>query len=863
MIVAAWDITQGKTLMRWRGNWATIRVGSVEEFDKKGEREKMMSEKLFLENRLAQESKHIKRWSIVAIGLLLQLGFLLLLVVTSQQPVIILQPVAGQQDVCRVVSIGPLTEGWLKGVQPGAIVRPLMPPFPFPSPSLQHCQLVSSQAVLEVVAAGPHTIFSIHTPPALPTTPDLILTSMLAITFALAGILIFVRAQDRPTARVAYGLFYVVSFMSSLFAIPNHTLTWLGAPIFIILTGGLSTTFVCLFPHPYNYQANSPRRSWLPYLPLDVGVILALLNLPVIFLAPQSIFMILLLTLVYNIACLFVVIWVLIWGLGRLNKHEQPLARMIMLGVIFLLIASGLSLGIISPGQFLHSSTIHLAPIPLVILPIVCDYALFRNQLVGTTRLLSRKVVRIFLWALLASLFVFPIVILLHWTDNWNTGTQSELRDYIYAGLLVSSLWLFPLVWNKVREVGDHVFYHDFYQYNRTLQQLSTALTSLRGVNQISNFLLPQLAQILNATEVALLIRATSQDEIRYNTEPGTTRAWHQYRYTIADAHLSSEYLRQSADLALVHFQQRSHEPVLIGDLLLLALYDGDQISGFLCLGTKKNQEPYDRQDKSFLTTLAAQISVLEVNNRYLEQAEADAHKLTALNHRVIAAQETERRHLALDLHDDVLQEAMLLVRQLSDASAMSDVADAMPLARSVVTNLRRTCLALRPSLLEDLGLAEALRWLGQQTEHMSNGKLHVLAYSINRGTELRAADTIELAFYRVAQEALSNVLKHAQASKAVVLLRSSSQGRISLVIADNGCGFRMGDPHLESLGIIGMYERMGAIGGQIQIRTRPGHGTVIRATYTLTHPHTIVPVHEKGSISTSLAPIIRSAPSA
>lgn len=803
-----------------------------------------MSEKIFLNNKLRQESKHIKRWSIVVAGLLLQLSFLLLLVVTSQQPAITLQQVNGEGGVCRVVSIGPLTEGWLKGVQPGAIVRPLTPPFPFPSPSLQNCRIVGDQAVLEVIAAGPHTIFPVHITSTPPVTTDLIIAGVLALTFALAGIIIFMRAQDRPTAQVAYGLFYMVSFMSSLAVVPNHTLTWVGTPIFIILTSGLSTTFVCLFPHPHNYQTNSPRSSWLPYFPLGIGIFLALLNLPIVLLAPQFTFKILLLTLIYNIVCSFVVIWVLIWGLGHLNKHEQPLARMIMLGVIFLLIVVGLSLNVVPTEQLFHTSAIHLAPIPLVILPIICDYALFRDQLVGTTRLLSRKIMRVFLWTLLASLFVFPIVILVHWADSWNTSTQSELRDYIYAVLLVLSLWLFPLVWNKVREVGDHVFYHDFYQYNRALQQLSTALTSLRGVNQISDFLLPQLAQLLNATEVALLIRATSQDEIRYNAEPETTttRMWHQYRHMVTDARLSSDYLRQSADLALVHFQQRSHEPVLLGDLLLLALYDGDQVSGFLCLGSKKNREPYDRQDKSFLTTLAAQISVLEVNNRYLEQAQADAQKLTALNHRVISAQETERRHLALDLHDDVLQEAMLLVRQLSDASTMSDVADAMPLARSVVTNLRRTCLALRPSLLEELGLAEALHWLAQQTEHISNSKLRVLTYSINRSKNLqaRATENVELAFYRVAQEALSNVLKHAQASKVVARLRISPQGRVSLVIADNGRGFRMGDPHLESLGIIGMYERMGAIGGQIQIRTRPGHGTVIRATYTLARSYVI-----------------------
>src|SRR6202048_3438976 len=99
-----------------------------------------------------QESRHIKRWSIVVIGLLFQLGVLLLIVVTSQQPAIALQAVAGQDNVCRVTSIGTLTEGWLKGVQPGSIVRALPPPFPFPPQSLEHCQPVGKHTVLEVIA---------------------------------------------------------------------------------------------------------------------------------------------------------------------------------------------------------------------------------------------------------------------------------------------------------------------------------------------------------------------------------------------------------------------------------------------------------------------------------------------------------------------------------------------------------------------------------------------------------------------------------------------------------------------------------------------------------------------------------------
>ncbi|TMD60352.1 MAG: hypothetical protein E6I97_27990 [Chloroflexi bacterium] len=186
------------------------------------------------------------------------------------------------------------------------------------------------------------------------------------------------------------------------------------------------------------------------------------------------------------------------------------------------------------------------------------------------------------------------------------------------------------------------------------------------------------------------------------------------------------EWLAGIANLALMHLEYGSSEPVLLDGMFLLPLHDSSRCSGFLCLGPKFNLEPYGKQDASFLSTLASQLSVLEVNSRYLEQAQADAQQLAALNHRVISAQEEERRHLAFELHDEALQEAMLVVRQLSDASTLAEVAEVMPLARSVVAGLRRTCLELRPPLLDELGLEEAFRWLARQTEEHSGNQLQI-----------------------------------------------------------------------------------------------------------------------------------------
>ena len=312
----------------------------------------------------------------------------------------------------------------------------------------------------------------------------------------------------------------------------------------------------------------------------------------------------------------------------------------------------------------------------------------------------------------------------------------------------------------------------------------------------------------------------------------------HPWRIYLNVPFIPLDRLTGIANLALTHLRQRFAEPLLLDGVLLLPLYDGDYLSGFLCVGSKLNFEPYSRQDKSFLVTLAAQVSMLEVNSRYLEQAEADAQKLTALNRRVISAQEDERRHLALELHDEVLQQAMLLVRQLADAGTMSEVAETMPLARSLVTDLRQTCLELRPPLLDELGLEEALHWLARQTEQRAERGEHsnkgacAVNFSCIGTVDVRLPADVELAFYRVVQEALSNVLKHARASRVTIRLRYHARAGMSLLICDNGHGFTKGQTTSEQLGLVGMRERMGAVNGHLQLRTHPGHGVIIRALY-------------------------------
>ena len=783
-----------------------------------------------------------RHWLIIITGLLIQIAVIVLACVSLQrpgQPDITFVPLAGKPDFGRITSVAIFTDAWINGVQPGMFIHIIGPdPAIHPFAPMEKFQSVSHTIFIKVIAQG--TIIHLNAAPQSIDLSNLFPALLLVIIFSLTGITIYLRASERPIARIAYVLFYFTSLIFFLININNTLWTHLLLYTLGLVTWGMAATFIGLLPRPRprpNCKKDARRRIQVSqassYIPLLIGVMLTLVSVPVILLLPWARTAISLLTNAYTICCMIFIVGIMFWGVRRLNSNEKQIVRLIVIGIVLLLITLRFNHNVIVYSSFVINSFTYISTIytiPLTLLPIVCAYALIRHQFLGTTSLVSRQVMRVLLWIFLASLFIILALFIFNTIES-NVPDLGEKRYFFYALLMGLSLWLFPLIWNKIRNLGDQVFYHDFYEYNRSLGELSSELTRLQHLDQICTFILPRLATLLHSTGTALIVRTLGHSN-------GEVSASHPWRIYLNSPFIPLDRLTGIGNLALTHLRQRATEPLLLDGVLLLPLYDGDYLSGFLCLGSKLNFEPYSRQDKSFLVTLAAQLSVLEANSRYLEQAEADALKLTALNRRVISAQEDERRHLALELHDDVLQQAMLLVRQLADASTITDVAETMPLARSLVTGLRQTCLELRPPLLDELGLDEALGWLANQTEQRAgreeSGNRGTLTVNVScLGTvNIRLPADVELAFYRVVQEALSNILKHAQATRVTIRLRYNVRTGMSLLIGDNGHGFTKGKTTSEQLGLVGMHERMGAVNGQLQLRTNPGHGVTIRALY-------------------------------
>ena len=198
---------------------------------------------------------------------------------------------------------------------------------------------------------------------------------------------------------------------------------------------------------------------------------------------------------------------------------------------------------------------------------------------------------------------------------------------------------------------------------------------------------------------------------------------------------------------------------------------------------------------------------------------------------RVVEAQELERARLARELHDETgqaLTSILLGLKSLEDSAAgdgRAAVAELRELVVSTLQDVRRLAVELRPAALDDFGLMPAIERLRDSVEEQ--GELSVDVQS-ELGDERLPADT-ETALYRIAQEAFTNVLKHAGAHRVAVKL-SRRDDAVTLVVHDDGKGFDQADIRDGSLGLVGMRERVALLGGRLAIESSEGAGTMLRA---------------------------------
>ncbi len=199
----------------------------------------------------------------------------------------------------------------------------------------------------------------------------------------------------------------------------------------------------------------------------------------------------------------------------------------------------------------------------------------------------------------------------------------------------------------------------------------------------------------------------------------------------------------------------------------------------------------------------------------------------------ITSAQEEERLRVARELHDDTIQELIALKQRLQlaekavkDPNAAQLLAELQQLAEGTIENVRRLTRALRPIYLEDLGLVTALEMLVRETTLPD-----ALAVGFERvGQERRLPREAELALYRIAQQALNNVVRHAHAQRASLQIGFSDR-EIKLEVSDDGNGFELPRTPTDfatggHFGLLGIRERADLIGARLEVQSQPGRGT-------------------------------------
>lgn len=429
----------------------------------------------------------------------------------------------------------------------------------------------------------------------------------------------------------------------------------------------------------------------------------------------------------------------------------------------------------------------------MIITPICYLIAIAFYNLFGIDRFLNRAMV----YALLSLAILFLYLGPLFWIVRYAPGDWLA-QWMITAGLTLLVGITFARVKTFFQRVIDRLFYGGWYDYPVVIEQVTRALsgcTTRAHLSEILTYQVPELMQ-LQGSQVIFSQKNPS-----------------------LPANCAASYI--------LNFQ---NEPRAVW--ILQPHRDRDELT---------------ESDRRILHTLAIQAEIALGNVLLIETLQLQLHEIRAsrealglAQHKLIRSREEERARLSRDLHDGPLQmligmnmQAGLLLMKTKNLQLLEDIRGEI---LDLISELRGVCAELRPPMLDTLGLPAALRSLADEWS-----ALHHIAVDLslpsNTGSFVDLPDEMSVNLYRVAQEALSNIARHASASKVELQLDECAD-KIILTIRDNGNGFVVPEdinslPVDGHFGLVGLRERVNLIGGSLMIQSTPGKGTQLQVAWS------------------------------
>ena len=469
--------------------------------------------------------------------------------------------------------------------------------------------------------------------------------------------------------------------------------------------------------------------------------------------------------------------------------------------------------------------------------PLSIGYAILRYRLFDIRVVLRKGLVYSLLTLILTAFFLIlseTIGILLETL----TGRQSVFSALIPALFIAI---LFQPVRDRIQMQVDRSFFRHAYEMRKAISAFTRELSSLRGPGEVAQLVLHTIGDTLVVQEIRLWLLDSNNC---YGVYPG-----------------GAEQAAIPADSRVVEWLKRERMPLQriqedaslclemdeLGANLIVPLQLGKTLMGMLTLSEKRSGDPYSLEDIDLLGALSQSAALALENSRLYEERIEILHQQLA---QVTAAQEEERRRIARELHDGVGPALASMNLRLRTAQKMlgpenprvaEEISELADLAQGNIRDIRRLIYDLHPAVLEALGLTAALREYVER--YRKETGLQVTLHLPEE--DERLPQQIEIILFRVIQEALMNIFRHAGSTNHVGVTLTTNLKQVWACIEDDGIGFSVEDTLERArqgghLGLWSMRERVEAEGGQFQIESRPGEGTMIKINLQVPSSHKI-----------------------
>lgn len=424
---------------------------------------------------------------------------------------------------------------------------------------------------------------------------------------------------------------------------------------------------------------------------------------------------------------------------------------------------------------------------------------------------------------LMLSLIIFALII----------EENILFSQWSHIVILAGEVLILPFIWTFFQRAVDRIYFRDRYSYLKALDILSRKSHSITD-EALGQKVVRLVAQAMRVSSAYLLLPDSSQENIALGfTNNG----------------LPLQDISLDPQSPLMKWLVQSGKPVSRHELELMPQFVGRErailtslkteimipgktptgrFAGLILLGEKLNHRPYTGEEKQIIQTFVDQIATKLENVRLYGEAMKMRQELQNLSCRLVQVQEEERREIARELHDEIGQSLVMTKMLIDGAMKSSSVVEeklvqAQSTVKEVIAQVREMSLNLRPSTLDDLGLFPALEWFVERYSQRTGIRLDFKyeAHGFNFDGNLRTVT------YRIIQESLNNIAKHAQTNEARISI-AVKDGNLHIEIADNGVGFDPSRISKNSIGLMGMRERVSSLGGRMKVDSAPGSGAWI-----------------------------------